>query len=355
MFHDEEGINEVINNGPWMVNNKPMVVQKWCIDMCLDKAEPKKIPVWIKMINVHMEAWSVKGISALASSVGKPVIMDEVTTKMCMTGVRRFGFARVLVEIDVEKGIKDKIEVMYRSKNVAEGTKKTVDVEYSWIPSICSKCKVFGHIDNNCKFTRKDVIDNTTEKSNANEFTVIHNRRQRREGFYMNKRADMQNGIYDKRRNEWRQANVNNKWKQNNGVEYRKRGEYERKNNGAKGNMEKNIDDKEVNNKKEQTSGGRMRNKEKEKSNQEGSNKDLIPSVDQRNIVDEYLSKKKEDNNTEMNGWNEDMKRYYMDKKEQFDAAQEIERNEDVLDGENGTENGVLRNEVEGVGESILN
>ncbi|GJY05634.1 RNA-directed DNA polymerase, eukaryota, reverse transcriptase zinc-binding domain protein, partial [Tanacetum coccineum] len=343
-----EGINEVINNGPWMVNNKPMVVQKWCIDMCLDKTEPKKIPVWIKMINVPMEAWSVKGISALASSVGKPVIMDEVTTKMCMTGVRRFGFARVVVEIDAEKGIKDKIEVMYRSKNVAEGTKKTVDVEYSWIPSICSKCKVFGHTDNNCKFTRKDVIDNNTEKSNANEFTVIHNRRQGREGFYMNKRADMQNGIYDKRRNEWRQANVNNKWKQNNGVEYRKRGEYERKNNGAKGNMEKNIDDNEVNTKKEQTSKGKIRNKEKEKSNQKGSNsvdsgigtgtlgsnrftllnslmneEYLIPNVDQRNIVDEYLK--------------------------QFDAAQEIERNDDVLDGENGTENGVLRKEVEGV------
>nr|GEX24828.1 reverse transcriptase domain, reverse transcriptase zinc-binding domain protein [Tanacetum cinerariifolium] len=44
-FQDEEGINEVINNGPWMVNNKPLVVQKWCIDMCMDKAEPKKIPV----------------------------------------------------------------------------------------------------------------------------------------------------------------------------------------------------------------------------------------------------------------------------------------------------------------------
>ncbi|GJY43524.1 RNA-directed DNA polymerase, eukaryota, reverse transcriptase zinc-binding domain protein [Tanacetum coccineum] len=137
-FQDEEGIKEVINNGPWMVNNKPMVVQKWSIDMCLDKAEPKNIPVRVKMLNVPMEAWSVKGISALVSSIGKPVIMDEVTTKMCVTGVRRIGFARVLVEIDAEKGIKDKIEIMYRSKNVATGTKKIVDVEYSWIPSICS-------------------------------------------------------------------------------------------------------------------------------------------------------------------------------------------------------------------------
>ncbi|GKA53168.1 zinc knuckle CX2CX4HX4C containing protein [Tanacetum coccineum] len=104
-FQDEVGINEVINNGPWMVNNKPLVVQKWCVDMCLDKMEPKKIPVWVKLVNVPMEAWSVKGISALASSIGKPVIMDEVATKMCVIGIGRFGFARVLVEIDAEKGL----------------------------------------------------------------------------------------------------------------------------------------------------------------------------------------------------------------------------------------------------------
>ncbi|GKD87721.1 RNA-directed DNA polymerase, eukaryota, reverse transcriptase zinc-binding domain protein, partial [Tanacetum coccineum] len=97
--------------------------------------------VWVKRINVPMKALSVKGISALASSIGKHVIMDEVTTKMCVTSVGRIGFARVLVEIDPEKGIKDKTEIMYKSKTFAEGTKKTVDVEYSWLPCICSHCK----------------------------------------------------------------------------------------------------------------------------------------------------------------------------------------------------------------------
>lgn len=27
-IHDKEGIQEVINNGPWMVNNKPLFVQR---------------------------------------------------------------------------------------------------------------------------------------------------------------------------------------------------------------------------------------------------------------------------------------------------------------------------------------
>nr|GEY29000.1 hypothetical protein [Tanacetum cinerariifolium] len=37
----------------------------------------------VKMLKIPMEAWSVKGISALASSLGKPIIMDKVTTRMC--------------------------------------------------------------------------------------------------------------------------------------------------------------------------------------------------------------------------------------------------------------------------------
>ncbi|GJY43525.1 RNA-directed DNA polymerase, eukaryota, reverse transcriptase zinc-binding domain protein [Tanacetum coccineum] len=77
---------------------------------------------------------------------------------------------------------------------------------------------------------------------------------------------------------------------------------------------------------------------------------ELVPNADQRKIVDEFLCKKNDVNNMEMNDWSEDMKRYYRDKKELFDAAREIKENEDVLDENCGVENTVLRNEVEGVG-----
>ncbi|GJZ10328.1 ATPase, F1/V1/A1 complex, alpha/beta subunit [Tanacetum coccineum] len=129
----------------------------------------------VKLRNVPIEAWSVKGISAIASSIGKPVIMDEVTTKMCVTGVGRLGFARVLVEIDVEKGIKDKVEIMYKSKNITDGTKKTMDVEYAWIPCICSQCKVFGHTDSFCKKKQGNGSDNGNVKASDNDFMVKQN------------------------------------------------------------------------------------------------------------------------------------------------------------------------------------
>ncbi|GJS30584.1 RNA-directed DNA polymerase, eukaryota, reverse transcriptase zinc-binding domain protein [Tanacetum coccineum] len=212
------------------------------------------------MINVPMEAWSVKGISALSSSIGKPIIMHEFTTKMSVTSVGRIGFARVLVEIDAEKGIKDKIEIMYKSKTFTEGTKKIVDVEYSWLPCICSHYKVFSHTDSYCRIKK-----NVTE--------------QRREGFNMSRRTNMQNGQF----------------------EYRRRREDEGKKKDVNRNKEMGMEANVIN-----------------INNEKDSRGELIPNIDQRKIVDEFLT-------------------------------QEIEENEDIIDENYGVENVVLRNKVEGI------
>ncbi|GJS98341.1 RNA-directed DNA polymerase, eukaryota, reverse transcriptase zinc-binding domain protein [Tanacetum coccineum] len=47
-FHNERGLNYVVENGPWMVNNKPLVVQRWDINMSIDKTEPHKLPLKVK-------------------------------------------------------------------------------------------------------------------------------------------------------------------------------------------------------------------------------------------------------------------------------------------------------------------
>ncbi|GKB02678.1 probable L-cysteine desulfhydrase, chloroplastic [Tanacetum coccineum] len=102
-FKNEEGMNFVLDNSPWMVNNRPFFVQKWSPDVSLDKPERDKIPLWVKMMDIPLEAWNKEGISKLASSVGKPLVMDEMTANMCQYGKGRIGYARVLVEVDAKK------------------------------------------------------------------------------------------------------------------------------------------------------------------------------------------------------------------------------------------------------------
>lgn len=162
-FKDEVNMNSVIDQSPWMVNGKPLLVQKWSLEVCIEKAGPSKIPIWIKLFNVPLEAWTNKGISALSSRLGKPILMDSMTASMCQKGMGRIGFARVLVEIDAKKGFQDKIEVQYIDKLNNIVRTKFVNVEYTWKPAVCCHCSVFGHMSSRCMQIRRNGSQNVEE------------------------------------------------------------------------------------------------------------------------------------------------------------------------------------------------
>ncbi|GJV99439.1 RNA-directed DNA polymerase, eukaryota, reverse transcriptase zinc-binding domain protein [Tanacetum coccineum] len=124
-FKDEIGMNAIIEKGPCMVKNKPLFVHKWSPEIRMIKVEPKKMPVWVKINQVPLEAWSTKGISALDSSLGKHVVMDSMTASMCYKGIGNLGYAKVLVEMDAAKELKNEIKIHYVDKNKKiKGSKK---------------------------------------------------------------------------------------------------------------------------------------------------------------------------------------------------------------------------------------
>lgn len=55
-------------------------------------------------------------------------------------------------------------------------TKETVRIEYEWKPPRCSKCKLFGHVDNNCPL-------NVTKTVTAQEKDKPHQKAMDAEGF----------------------------------------------------------------------------------------------------------------------------------------------------------------------------
>ena len=55
----------------------------------MEKADFAKIPIWAKMINVPLEAWSKEGISGLASSLGRPLRMDNGWSLMLIRDLKK--------------------------------------------------------------------------------------------------------------------------------------------------------------------------------------------------------------------------------------------------------------------------
>nr|GEW91953.1 RNA-directed DNA polymerase, eukaryota, reverse transcriptase zinc-binding domain protein [Tanacetum cinerariifolium] len=77
------------------------------------EGKPKKLPLWVKLKNLSLEAWSIKGLSTIASRIVTPLIMDQITSNMCKVGTERVGFARVLIKVEASKGLPDTVEIEY--------------------------------------------------------------------------------------------------------------------------------------------------------------------------------------------------------------------------------------------------
>ncbi|GJU50313.1 hypothetical protein Tco_1219868, partial [Tanacetum coccineum] len=88
----------------------------------------------IRLLNVPLEAWSIKGISAISSRLGRPVMMDQMTSEMCKVGSGRLSTPghekrwKISKENVVElKRSGNKFAVLFEVENVDEGVDPFID------------------------------------------------------------------------------------------------------------------------------------------------------------------------------------------------------------------------------------
>ncbi|GJV53270.1 RNA-directed DNA polymerase, eukaryota, reverse transcriptase zinc-binding domain protein [Tanacetum coccineum] len=287
-------------------------------DIGMERMEPKKMPVWVKIVNVPLEAWTMEGISALASSLGKPIMMDTMTANMCYKGIGNFEYARVLVEMDAKKEIKSEIEIQYKDKsNNIKGCKK-IKVVYDWKPPACSKCKVFGH-----------EVRHYKKGAQGREDGFMHDRCDR------DAKGDMQ-GDPEVRRQEYRKKQVND----NNNVKNKN------ENVGVKNKW--NVKEKEVDEIR------RTANKYFVLDSLPDDNDQVLRMLKDRMIVDKFLNKKMQPTLMESRSLSKDMIKYFKDKweenkqKELNDNSMETEI-EDVINISSGSAKAMDDNEAQGL------
>ncbi|GJT15999.1 nucleotide-diphospho-sugar transferase [Tanacetum coccineum] len=121
-FNSMDGLDAMLENGPWFIQNNPLILKKWHPDKNLLKEDVSTIPVWVQLHGVPVMAFSEDGLSG------------------------RSSYARVMVELKSDVELKHNI-VMAMPKITREGHYTcNVHVEYEWKPPRCSSCKVFGHV-----------------------------------------------------------------------------------------------------------------------------------------------------------------------------------------------------------------
>ncbi|KAJ0512242.1 hypothetical protein HanHA300_Chr10g0343991 [Helianthus annuus] len=161
-FTSEAGLTAVLENGPWLVNNVPIILNKWEPGLCLQRVEPKSIPIWVTVHDVPMELWTKRGMSIVFSGVGKPLLMDKVTQARVVNKTGKLGYARMLVDAQAEFKLPNQVEVEFPSGPNGESRIGVLEVTYQWKPQVCGHCVVFGHSTKLCKH-QMTIVEPTAE------------------------------------------------------------------------------------------------------------------------------------------------------------------------------------------------
>ncbi|KAL0731993.1 hypothetical protein Bca4012_028087 [Brassica carinata] len=142
LFHipDESLRSWILQRGLWHVDDCLMFVAPWSPAASLSLPEISTIPVWVTLKNIPSRLYSTPGISRIASALGAPMLTNKPRLDPTL-----MGEAKILVEVELDKQFPQKIAL-----NDKRGTISLVEVEYSWIPTMCGNCGHLGHKDSRC-------------------------------------------------------------------------------------------------------------------------------------------------------------------------------------------------------------
>ncbi|GKB14373.1 zinc knuckle CX2CX4HX4C containing protein, partial [Tanacetum coccineum] len=128
-FKTSKGLDDILENGPWMIRNIPIILKKWPFRICLK----------------HYRVSN----SCLIEINAEDVLQESLT--MGVPLIEGMGF-----------------------------TIETVTIEYEWKPPRCDQCKIFGHVQDHCpkkvlitpSVVTSNVATPTIEKTNYGFQTV---------------------------------------------------------------------------------------------------------------------------------------------------------------------------------------
>ncbi|GJT23166.1 zinc knuckle CX2CX4HX4C containing protein [Tanacetum coccineum] len=143
-------MEQVLENGPWLIRLIPIILNIWMPNAMLKKDEVKTALVWVKMHNVPIVAYSKIGLSLIYMKLGCPIMLDAYTSNMCVKYWGCNTYTRELIEVSAKTALLDSLNVTIPFPNGTGHTMEKIDVAYEWQPPRCGLCKIFDHNDECC-------------------------------------------------------------------------------------------------------------------------------------------------------------------------------------------------------------
>ncbi|XP_026396031.1 uncharacterized protein LOC113290662 [Papaver somniferum] len=158
----------ILNVEAWFFEQKKLNLMEWFPGFDADKHKTSHATVWVKFPGLPVEYWIEKTLLAIGKTLGTPIVVDKHTLS------HEYGhFTSVLIDVNFVELNTDAFLV------TVGGSEFCQNFEIHKKPKFCSKCKLIGHSDSECRKKSKNNVNNLQiqsaaqgQKSQANEINT---------------------------------------------------------------------------------------------------------------------------------------------------------------------------------------
>ncbi|GJW69628.1 aspartic peptidase, partial [Tanacetum coccineum] len=116
-----KGLEQVIEQGSWLIRSTPLILNKWTPNIVLNKDEVTKVSVWVKMHKVPVVSYSKDGLSLIATQIDKALKHEVVMAVSKEDGVQNDD------TIEVAEASGDKNDFFYAQELIKDGAESEVE------------------------------------------------------------------------------------------------------------------------------------------------------------------------------------------------------------------------------------
>ncbi|XP_061337779.1 uncharacterized protein LOC133284726 [Gastrolobium bilobum] len=164
-FQDDSDYRHVLEEGPWIVNDHYVTVQRWRPFFDPYDKDFRKLAMWVRIPGLPIELYTARHLLRIGNIFGRTLKVDRNSLRKSDVGegviTERGKFARICVEVDLRRSFLSKFKI----------GSKVYHAGYEGLHLICFKCGVYGHRKDQCsvdqgttsnigkEVTGKDVVD----------------------------------------------------------------------------------------------------------------------------------------------------------------------------------------------------
>lgn len=135
-FSKEEDYNFALFEGPWMIADHYLIVQRWRPFFLQNTEQVSKVAIWLRFPKLPFELYNVQFLWRIGSALGTTLKADRLTSIHS-----RGKYSRICVEVDLAKPL--------ASHMILRGHKLLI--KYEGLHLICFRCGIYGHKADKCQ------------------------------------------------------------------------------------------------------------------------------------------------------------------------------------------------------------